>query len=182
MPHSPKAKHRLSRRDVLRLGGGLAAARAAVGGAAAAFGSGTTAGAAPGKGRVAKAAFAHPGMLHAADDLRRAKDGVAAGKETWQAGWRRLTANPHSASTWTARPTAEVVRGGTGQNYRTLYNDIHAAYQNALRYRVGGTKEHGDAARDILNAWPGTLKTVPATRTASWRAASTAGSSRTPPS
>ena len=160
MPHSPKAKHRLSRRHVLRLGGGLAAAGAVVGGAAAAFGSGGSADAAPGKGQRAKAAFAHPGMLHAADDLRRAEDGVAAGKEPWQAGWRRLTANPHSASTWTARPTAEVVRGGTGQNYRTLYNDIHAAYQNALRYRIGGTKEHGDAARDILNAWSSTLKRV----------------------
>lgn len=28
---------------------------------------------------------------------------------------------------------ATVVRGGTGENYGSLYNDIHAAYQNALR-------------------------------------------------
>ncbi|MFJ9709452.1 alginate lyase family protein [Streptomyces sp. NPDC101234] len=41
-----------------------------------------------------------------------------------------------------------------------MYNDIHAAYQNALRWRISGQKAHGDAARDILNAWSATLTKV----------------------
>jgi hypothetical protein len=41
-----------------------------------------------------------------------------------------------------------------------LYNDIHATYQNALRWKVSGDPAHADAARDILNAWSGTLQTL----------------------
>ncbi|MFC9248667.1 alginate lyase family protein [Streptomyces sp. NPDC057136] len=140
--------HRLSRRSLLGLTGGLAAA-GAVGGAAALF-TGVTAGAAP-------AVFTHPGMLHAYGELNRAKVRVAAGNDPWLAGWQRLTANPHAQSTWTPNPRETVIRGGTGENYGTLYNDIHAAYQNALRWKIAGTTAHGDCARDIINAWSATL-------------------------
>ncbi|MGJ5753019.1 hypothetical protein [Streptomyces puniciscabiei] len=49
---------------------------------------------------------------------------------------------------------------GSGQNCPTLYNDIHAAHQNALRRRIGGTKANGDTAVAILDAWSATLTTV----------------------
>ncbi|WBB57725.1 alginate lyase family protein [Streptomyces sp. WMMC500] len=155
--------HRMSRRSVLQIAGGLAATGAA-GSVALAWG-GDSAGAAPDTGaasdpRAGAAAFTHPGMLHAYGELNRARVRVAAGDEPWLSGWRRLTANPHAQSGWAPRPLETVVRGGTGQNYTVLYNDIHAAYQNALRWHIGGTHEHGDTARDILNAWSGTLKTV----------------------
>jgi hypothetical protein len=78
----------------------------------------------------------------------------------WLSGWNRLLANPHSRSTWRPNPQATIIRGGTGQNYGILYNDIAAAYQNALRWRVAGTRENGDCARDILNAWSGTLTAI----------------------
>ncbi|TMR95968.1 AbfB domain-containing protein, partial [Nonomuraea basaltis] len=80
--------------------------------------------------------------------------------QPYKAGWEKLAANGRSASTWKPRPLETVVRGGDGQNYPQLYNDIHAAYQNALRWKISGEKAHGDAARDILNAWSGTLKTI----------------------
>ncbi|GAA2120618.1 alginate lyase family protein [Streptomyces synnematoformans] len=157
--------HRTSRRSVLQFAGGLAAAGAA-GSVAVAWG-GDSADAAPDAdagaahdARAASAAFTHPGMLHAYGELNRARVRVAAGDEPWISGWRRLTANPHAGSGWAPRPLETVVRGGEGQNYTVLYNDIHAAYQNALRWHIGGTREHGDTARDILNAWSGTLKTV----------------------
>jgi hypothetical protein len=44
-----------------------------------------------------------------------------------------------------------------------MYYDIHAAYQNALRWKVTGDTAHGNAARDILNAWSATLTTVTGT-------------------
>ncbi|WP_216591425.1 alginate lyase family protein [Streptomyces brasiliscabiei] len=137
----------MSRRGLLRTAGGIAAALTL--GAA----SATTAEAAP-------ATFTHPGMLHAYGELNRAKVRVAAGDDPWLSGWNRLTANSHAASTWTARPQATVVRGGTGENYGILYNDIHAAYQNALRWKIAGTTANGDAAVRILNAWSSTLTTV----------------------
>jgi hypothetical protein len=85
---------------------------------------------------------------------------VKAKAQPWLAGWQRLVANRHSQSTWKPRATATVVRGGDGQNYTLLYNDVHAAYQNALRWRISGDKAHANAARDILNAWSGTLTAI----------------------
>ncbi|MCX4903504.1 alginate lyase family protein [Streptomyces sp. NBC_00878] len=150
-PHQHLPSTELSRRGLLKTAGGLTAALA-VGASATAL-TGSTAAAAP-------APFTHPGMLHAYGELNRAKVRVAAGNEPWLSGWNRLTANSHSASTWTPRPVATIIRGGTGENYSLLYNDIHAAYQNALRWRIAGTTAHGDKARDILNAWSATLTTV----------------------
>jgi hypothetical protein len=41
-----------------------------------------------------------------------------------------------------------------------LYNDIAAAYQNALPYQISGSTAHGDCARNILNAWSSTLTEI----------------------
>ncbi|MFF0269856.1 alginate lyase family protein [Kribbella sp. NPDC004536] len=123
------------------------------GGAAAAAALGQSAAAAP-------ATFTHPGALHNWGDLNRAKVRVAAGNDPWLSGWNRLVANSHAQSTWQPNPQATVIRGGTGENYGILYNDIHAAYQNALRWQVQGTSANGDCARNILNAWSAKLTTV----------------------
>ncbi|GAA3794061.1 alginate lyase family protein [Streptomyces phyllanthi] len=141
-----------SRRGLLKTAGGLTAALA-VGASAAAL-TGTAAEAAP-------ATFTHPGMLHNGGDINRAKVRVAAGDDPWLSGWNRLTANSRSQSTWTARPQATVYRGsGYPENYGILYNDIAAAYQNALRWRVGGTTANADCAVRILNAWSSTLTSI----------------------
>ncbi len=106
---------------------------------------------------TARSGFAHPGLLHTQADFDRMAASVKAGAQPVKAGWDRLVANRHSQSTWTARPSAMVVRGGAGQNYPTMYNDIHAAYQNALRWKITGDAAHGNTARDILNLWSSTL-------------------------
>jgi hypothetical protein len=136
-----------TRRTVLKAAGG-----AAVTGAAFAL--------ATRQASAAPATFTHPGMLHNAGDINRAKVRVAAGADPWLSGWNRLVANSHSQSTWTANPQATIIRGGTGENYGILYNDIAAAYQNALRWKVAGTTANANCARDILNAWADTLTTV----------------------
>ena len=103
---------------------------------------------------------AHPGLLHTQADLDRMRQRVYANQEPWLSGWNKLIANSHSFPGWTPRPLETVIRGGDGQNYPNLYNDIHAAYQNALRWRITGTTSHRDTAVNILNAWSGTLKTI----------------------
>ncbi|MEV0407152.1 alginate lyase family protein [Actinoallomurus sp. NPDC050550] len=157
---------RMSRRSVLGLTGGLA-----VVGMAGATGAGLLDGGQTTVGKVgaklAKAPakrFAHPGLLHTSADLKRMQTKVRAGAAPWQAGWKVLEANSHSRSGWKPRPLTTVYRGnGSPQNYGILYNDIHAAYQNALRWRITGDRAHGDTARDILNAWSATLKKVTGT-------------------
>ncbi|WP_330309979.1 MULTISPECIES: alginate lyase family protein [unclassified Streptomyces] len=124
--------------------------------AAGAAGTGTALAAAPAS--AAGGAFAHPGMLHTRADLARMANKVKAGAQPYTAGFAKLTANAHAQSSWKANPQATVYRGsGSPENYRTLYNDIHAAYQNALRWHVSGDTAHADTARDILNAWSARL-------------------------
>ncbi|MBX9393836.1 alginate lyase family protein [Streptomyces sp. TRM72054] len=147
-PHQHLHNSALSRRGLLKTAGGLTAALALGASATAA-----TASAAP-------ATWTHPGMLHNWGDINRARARVAAGNDPWLSGWNRLVANPHSRSTWTPNPQATIIRGGTGQNYGILYNDIAAAYQNALRWHVGGTEANAACAARILNAWATTLTTV----------------------
>ncbi len=142
---------RIDRRTLLKAAGGVAAA-----GAAATLGVTSL----DRRADAAPATFTHPGMLHNWGDMNRAKVRVAAGNDPWLSGWNRLIANGHAQSTWQPNPQATIIRGGDGQNYGILYNDIHAAYQNALRWRIQGTTAHGDCARNILNAWSGTLTTV----------------------
>ncbi|MEU7873300.1 alginate lyase family protein [Dactylosporangium sp. NPDC049140] len=139
----------VDRRQVLRAAGlvglsGLAVVGGVAGGAAVAD----------------AAAFVHPGLLHTAADFDRIRRKLAAKDPTVTAGWGRLTANGRSSENWRARPLATVVRGGDGQNYPQLYFDVHAAYQNALRWRITGDVAHGNAARDILNAWSATMTTL----------------------
>jgi Alginate lyase len=138
----------ITRRGLLAAAGGIALAGAA-------FTAAT-----PGTAAAAPATFAHPGMLHQFGELNRAKVRATAGADPWLAGWNRLIGNRHAQSTWKANPQATVIRGGTGQNYQIMYNDIHAAYQNALRWKIAGETANGDAARDILNAWSATLTTL----------------------
>jgi Alginate lyase/Ricin-type beta-trefoil lectin domain-like len=109
---------------------------------------------------VFQAAFVHPGMLHTQADFDRMRAQVNANAQPWRSGWDRLVANPHSQLSWTPRPTATIIRGGTGQNYSVLYNDIHAAYQIALRWKISGDTAYANKSIQILNAWSSTLTTV----------------------
>ena len=131
----------------------------AMGTVAGAAGLGTVA---PTGAVAAGSTFAHPGLLHTGADLARMAAKVKARAAPYTAGYAVLTANRHSDSGWTARPQAIVYRGaGAGpQNYGILYNDIHAAYQNALRYHVSGDSAHADTAVAILNAWSAKLTKV----------------------
>ncbi|MFE4966476.1 alginate lyase family protein [Streptomyces sp. NPDC056660] len=138
----------ISRRNLLKSSG------VAVGAAAGIAAAGRPAAAADG-------AFAHPGLLHTRTDLDRMAARVKAGAAPYSAGFARLTANRHAQSGWQARPQAVVYRGSdTPENYALLYNDIHAAYQNALRYHVTGESEYADTAVAVLNAWSSTLTAV----------------------
>ncbi|MDC0773101.1 alginate lyase family protein [Streptomyces sp. HD] len=133
----------------------------AAGAATGAVGIGIGTGVAASPATAASTSFAHPGMLHTRADLERMAAKVKAGAPRYTEGFAKLTANRHSQSTWRPNPLATPTRGGGGpQNYGALYNDIHAAYQNALRWKITGDTAHADAARDICNAWSGTLKGI----------------------
>lgn len=122
-----------------------------------AVGIGTTVLTAAPAAHAAGSGYAHPGLLHTSADLARMKTKVKAGAAPYTAGYAKLTANRHAQAGWAPNPQTTVTRGGPGQNYVTLYNDIHAAYQNGLRYHAGGDSAHADTAVAILNAWSAKL-------------------------
>jgi LPXTG-motif cell wall-anchored protein len=133
----------------------------AAGAATGAVGLGIGTGVAASPATAAGTSFAHPGMLHTQADLERMAVKVKSRSARYTAGYAKLTANRNSQSTWRPNPQAIVARGGGDvQNYPILYRDIHAAYQNALRWKVTGDRSHADTARDICNAWSGTLKGI----------------------
>ncbi|MFF0094535.1 alginate lyase family protein [Streptomyces canus] len=110
---------------------------------------------------AAGSAFAHPGLLHTQADLARMAAKVKSGAAPYTAGFAKLTANRHAQSGWAPNPQATVYRGaGSQQNYATLYNDIHAAYQNGLRHHVSGDSAYADTAVAILNAWSAKLTSL----------------------
>ncbi|THV42483.1 cell wall anchor protein [Glycomyces buryatensis] len=146
-PNRPRSRAVFNRRNLLRgaiVAGGLAAAGAG------------------GFGIAQAQTFNHPGMLLRQDGFDRMRSNVQANREPWISGWNRLTANSHSSSSWTPRPVEEIVRGNIDkpENYGLLMNDMHAAYQNGLRWKVSGDTAHRDKAVEILNAWSGTLKVI----------------------
>lgn len=121
----------------------------------------------PGTARAAQddaglRAFAHPGLLHSADDLARMKAAVAAKQSPVYDGYLALAAHARSSSSYTVQNTGQITSWGRGPS--TFMNqavaDSAAAYQNALIWSVTGDRAHADKARDILNAWSASLTAI----------------------
>lgn len=111
-------------------------------------------------------AFTHPGMLHTDADFERMVSKVEANATPWSTSWDLLTGNDHASADYTPDPQPVIYRGddGTnGQNYQKLYNDVHAAYALALRWKVSGDTQFADAAVEILNGWASTLTDIKGT-------------------
>ncbi|MFD5267683.1 alginate lyase family protein [Streptomyces sp. NPDC058335] len=154
-------RRQISRRSLLKATGATAGAVTLSTGIAQATGRAQTAGGAQAAGSARGSGYAHPGLLHTGADLDRMAAKVKAGAAPYAAGFAKLAANRHAQSGWTANPQATVYRGaGSPQNYAILYNDVHAAYQNALRYHVDGDTAHADTAVAILNSWSGRLTSL----------------------
>lgn len=110
----------------------------------------------------ANAAFVHPGLLHGKEDFDRMKIKVNAGAEPWISGWNKMIANSHARASYIANPTVKLIRGGgtveepEPDNYSRAFNDVAAAYQLAVRWKITGDDVYAQAAVNILNAWAST--------------------------
>ena len=98
--------------------------------------------------------FTHPGGIVSQEDIDRAKRLLAAGDERITRAWEILCANGYSQADVATWPTEIVVRGGSsGQNYMNCARGAAMAYQNALRWKIGGTQANADAAVRIMMQW-----------------------------
>ncbi len=119
-------------------------------------------------GTPAPTVFVHPGAMHTASDFARMRTKVAAGAQPWLSGWTMLTNNSHAQLTYAPNPQPIIYRGYDGntnhaENYSTLFNDIAAAYQCALRYQVSGDPNFANMSVEIMNAWAVTLTNISGT-------------------
>lgn len=101
--------------------------------------------------------FTHPGLLHTDADFERMRTKVAAGAQPWLDGWNALTASSRAQLGRAPVPLATVVRGGDGENHRTMVEDMERAYQFALRWKVSGNTAYADLAVQYLDAWSSTM-------------------------
>lgn len=107
-------------------------------------------------------AMKHVGALHTPADFNRMKAKIAANTQPWLDGWKKLIANSHAQATYVANPTVKLIRGGSSaeepdpDNYSRAMNDVAAAYQLALRWKISGDTTFARAAVNILNAWANT--------------------------
>ena len=105
--------------------------------------------------------FIHPGGLHTQEDFDRVKAQLAAGNEKVTEAWNKLRTSEYSQSSIQTSPVEIIVRGGgSGENYMNAARGAAAAYQNALRWKIAGTKANADAAVRILMAWARTTKGI----------------------
>ncbi|MBR1682144.1 MAG: alginate lyase family protein [Bacteroidaceae bacterium] len=105
--------------------------------------------------------FVHPGGLHTQADFDRVKAQIAAGNATVKAAYQKLTSAAYAQSSVQTYPVETIVRGGgNGENYINACRGATMAYQNALRWKIGGTKANADAAVRILMAWANTTKAI----------------------
>lgn len=101
--------------------------------------------------------FLHPGVLNTDTDLARIAQAIANEEEPYYSAYQAFTENSY-ANLGAARAVSVIYRGGTLDNCALLYQDAARAYFCAIRWRLTGDTVYADCARDILNAWSGTLK------------------------
>ncbi|MCH5174262.1 MAG: alginate lyase family protein [Prevotellaceae bacterium] len=103
--------------------------------------------------------FRHPGGLHTQADFDRVKQQLKEGNKKVTAAYNILKNAEFSQSTVVSSPVETIVRGGgTGENYINAARGATMAYQNALRWKIDGTKANADNAVKILMAWCNTTK------------------------
>ena len=109
---------------------------------------------------AAAQSFTHPGLMNTEADFARMRDKIAAGAQPWVAGWNALTSSSRAGLWSTPNPLETVVRGGDGENFRTMVEDLERAYQYAVRWKVSQDTAYAEQAVKFLNAWSSTMKTL----------------------
>lgn len=107
--------------------------------------------------------FIHPGGLHTQADFDRIKQQLADGNEKVTAAYKVLKEAAYSSASAATWPSEIIVRGGSGENYINAARGATIAYQNALRWKIDGTKANADHAVKVLMSWANTTKAISGT-------------------
>ena len=98
--------------------------------------------------------FRHPGGMVTDADIIRIKEALANGNSRIKRAYEILCQNEYSQSGTATWPVWEIIRGGSsGQNYMNAARGAAIAFQNALRWKIGGDNAHADNAVRALMNW-----------------------------
>ncbi len=116
-----------------------------------------------GKGRSlpADAPFTHPGVLVDRAGLDAVRANVTAGRQPWLKAYLAMRDSPYGSYRHRAEPRASVVCPAgdpAGRGCAEEREDALAAYTQALLFTVTGEPRHAAKARQIMDAWSGTLR------------------------
>ncbi len=111
-------------------------------------------------GTEEESGFVHPGILQSGSELDRIAKAIQNGEEPYKSAFEELKKSQFAQAGAGNRAVETVIRGGQGDNCSRCYQDIQRAFQCAIVWRLSGDTACGDTARDILNAWSSTLKSV----------------------
>ncbi|MGF6856921.1 LamG-like jellyroll fold domain-containing protein [Paraburkholderia sp. CI3] len=113
-------------------------------------------------GPSGSSSFVHPGLLHTQADLNRMAQKVAAKASPWIDTWNLMLTSPYASTSWKPSPQAVIYNAmpGYADNCGYLYNDVAAAYANALRWKIAGDTTAANTAVAIMNAWASTLTQI----------------------
>jgi hypothetical protein len=111
--------------------------------------------------------FNHPGLLHSQADFDRMKTKVDNQIDPWISGYNKMISNSHASATYVMKgPVVTLIRGGGSveeplpDNYSTAFNDAHAAYLTAIRWKITGDVAYANKSIQILNAWAATCTSI----------------------
>lgn len=114
-------------------------------------------------GLTAHAEFTHPGVTHSQASIDFVRGKIAAGEEPWATAWTQVKASRNADLTRKPEPHAHVERGPYNNpniGSSDFSRDASAAYTQALCWALSGDERRAQKAREILNAWSGTLKSI----------------------
>jgi len=88
------------------------------------------------------------------------KEAVAARGEPIFAGYQVFRAHPQSQASYRMRGPFEEIGRNPTVHFQEFDQDANAAYQNAIMFAITGEPAHAEKAKEILNAWASTLKSI----------------------
>lgn len=101
-----------------------------------------------------------PGVLGTAAQYSFAAARIKESGEPWKGTYDALCRNPFANAGRPPRFWEWIVRGVPGNNYTPTQQSFYAAWLCAMRWRLDGSRAHGDTAVNDLNAAARTIKGV----------------------
>jgi hypothetical protein len=104
--------------------------------------------------------FVHPGLLHSKEDLSRMRQAVMNKEEPIYSGYQIFIQNPVSQYNYKMQGPLEMVGRNPTVGQGIYDSDANAAHQNAVMWAITGDTAYAEKAKQIVNAWSSTLKSI----------------------